>query len=586
MPEPDITALLAKYFLQPGDEWLPTDEMPPRIHTGCRITPLIDGDAYFHALKAQLALIGNGTAEVNARQFVYVAGWYLDLVGLNVAPEPQPFTLDGPGPTSPWMRDAVALADVLKEKAQRGVEVRVLGFVNFSIMGFNEQTWLKTLAKLYSEDVAARLADIYAKFGGAITQYTETADSLENLRWGGVTCCLNIIGHAAGGAHLKMWVIGDGERAVGFTGGMDLRYDRYDDAAHTTSKRPGWDEIVRLGWHDVATKVEGTAAQELYDFFRDMWNEVVEHRPVKTYRVESRPAWGSQTVVWGTSTIAPRDVTSVEPLLDENGQPVRHYVQSLRTVPAITYEGWWGFVAERLGGRPMSFAPRGTFSLQQAWQKAIAAAETYIYMEDWAFWSQDVMVWINAAMQQHPALKVVLVKGLGDREDKEKIDAIQNDLMRLALQKLVLGLSSTDRQRIRVMYRDDVQVHSKSTLIDDHWTIIGSAPCARRGLYTDLEHSIAVIDADNRLVADYRRNLWTGHFTSACPADVQAALARWFTGSGLRANIKPLPIDPVPPVPGQAAGGEPWVKFQNQINLVFDPDARQPWGKFSLKDLG
>jgi len=75
-----------------------------------------------------------------------------------------------------------------------------------------------------------------------------------------------------------------------------------------------------------------------------------------------------------------------------------------------------------------------------------------------------------------------------------------------------------------------ITVHTKSTIVDDHWAIIGSNNVARRALYTDPEHAVAFVDEDDTAVKEYRKNLWCCHFRHNTPADfddIQAGLHAW-----------------------------------------------------------
>ena len=49
-------------------------------------------------------------------------------------------------------------------------------------------------------------------------------------------------------------------------------------------------------------------------------------------------------------------------------------------------------------------------------------------------------------------------------------------------------------------------VHAKTTLIDDQCAIIGSANAMRRSLFTDIEHSVIYVDAQDS-VTNYRTEL-------------------------------------------------------------------------------
>ena len=70
---PDFETLKKKYFN--------TDDLAPEIYEGCKVTPLIDGEAYFNELATAIDLVGKGKSiEENSRDFIYIAGWGIDLL--------------------------------------------------------------------------------------------------------------------------------------------------------------------------------------------------------------------------------------------------------------------------------------------------------------------------------------------------------------------------------------------------------------------------------------------------------------------------------------------------------------------------
>ena len=79
--------------------------------------------------------------------------------------------------------------------------------------------------------------------------------------------------------------------------------------------------------------------------------------------------------------------------------------------------------------------------------------------------------------------------------------------------------------------RYGITVHAKTTIVDDHWAVIGSANCMRRSLYTDLECSVGFADTGpGTSVRDYRALLWSQHFQLPSPApinDLPTALKVW-----------------------------------------------------------
>ncbi len=540
----DIDALIKKYFVQPEDTSDPFEPMPATF-SGNKITPLIDGTTYFSDLKLRIDALGSGTSTEIDKQFIYIAGWWLHLMGGKVNPAPgstgasegastglaDPFSLDGPG--APF-----SLISLLKAKARAGVDVRVLGWASYAVMADN---FILTSAV---QNGGAYVRDINTGTLASI-QELRREPTLVGKAW------VNILPHTAGAAHSKLVIVGDGSGAIGYTGGMDPVGDRHGIAPHPPSQ-----------WHDVQAKVEGPAVQALHDYFRDMWNEI-RGREVKTMRIAGVTLDSHQP---SYPAVSARTLPTT---------PVgKHHVQSLRTVPRFRYKVF-NMLPEN---QPIAFAPDGVFEVRSALQNAISNAERYIYMEDQGFWSVDVMKWLRATVVSRPAVKVLLVCGQVDPTD---LRYPPYGLVAL-WQGLLHDLTPAQREQIR-MFKRNVIVHTKSTIVDDHWAVIGSANAYRRSLYTDLEHSLAFLDGDDKLVKQYRVDLWSDAFglvTAADQqkiADVDKALNVWVSTWGTPGSGVTLPAT-VTPVTLPTTEKTLTAKQQEKYDMYHDVDSRQPWG--------
>ena len=470
---PDITTLRNTYFVNSADEDLPSEPVPA-TYDRCRITPLIGPDSFFSEFEAELSRIG-----VGGGRFVYLANWSLGLGGDN------PFTLDG-------VSGSNRLINVLIAKAQAGVDVRVLPWVSTTVMtGF-------------TSTIAQGLG------GGAVQGIRNhnlmTLESVQLLRDEPelrYKVCLNINHHPAGSAHSKMAIVSDGVTCVGFTGGLDFMQSRY-------------------GWRDVQAKIEGPVVQDLYDYFREIWNELISRSPIE-FNVDGNVSYSH---LHGADDrpqpVGPRDIRSVPSV-------GTHRVQSLRTVPRYR---------TIIGAPLLPSAPQGIFNVRTALRKAIRAAQTYIYMEDQYFWCGEIMSWINEAVRTHTDLKVILLShDFGtyaqyaiDHDLFHNPDLDTQQRARIAIFRLARAADLDDGTTYP--YADYRLVHSKTTLIDDQWAIIGSANCTRRSLYTDFEHAISMLDEAESLVRQYRIDLWYEYFCGTEIEDIQQALYAWNTSWG------------------------------------------------------
>ncbi|MGB1250219.1 MAG: hypothetical protein ACPG8W_06255 [Candidatus Promineifilaceae bacterium] len=419
---PDITSLKNTYFVQAADATEPSEPVPASFEN-CLITPIIDAHDYNAEIEAALGTVGTGEDEAaNSQHFIFIANWWLGLEGGNYEPissvfsltgptiaESSQYTLEPPSDSEEPPDNERILINILKQKARAGVDVRVLGWISFAIM----------------DSIIAQRVGV----GGMEQINAMTMQSIQSLREEpnlAQKSVLNIICHTAGSIHVKMVVIGNGTDAVGFTGGLDFEEGRYAQAQHTEE----------LNWHDVAAKVEGPAVQALYDHFKNMWNENVS-RPAKRFRFENTKM---PSFMPGTPTLPDR----VMPIAPKG----THHVQSLRTVPAFNY-AWNNCLPEN---PPISFGPSGIFEYKVALKKALENAETYIYMEDQSYWSQEILSWINTAIKQQPDLRVILLfSGSADPNDPDFDDgAILNQSINNGLLE---GLTPPQIDQVRAFRR-------------------------------------------------------------------------------------------------------------------------------------
>jgi phosphatidylserine/phosphatidylglycerophosphate/cardiolipin synthase-like enzyme len=626
----DINTLKNKYFVQDAN---PPTEPVPLTFEDCKITPLIDCSNYNTEIESALGTVGTGPTEAsNSGHFVLIASWWLGLSGGEYIPAsknpsgmgPQivnsdPYRLDGPGGSK-------ILIEILKEKARRGVDVRVLGWTSYAIMD----------SAIAQGSGAGSIARVNAL----------TMKSIKDLRSEPKIeqkAILNMISHTAGSVHSKLVVIGNDNEAVGFTGGIDFEEFRWAFPGH----------VGNLIWHDVVAKVEGPGVQALYDWFQKMWHENIK-RPAK------RLKFGGQDMP---------NFLPETPVLPARSLPTtpkgKHHIQSLRTVPTFNYK-WYNCLPE---SEAISFAQNGLFEYRVAIRKAITNAEIYIYMEDQVFWSQEILSWVNSAIKANSGLRVILMtqagadpvdapeppvflcnsinhglmeglshgqrnqvrlyKRMGDHALLGSIDitAVENDgatsrvttnipaseklgVNVLTHKRFLLELSGNEFKVIgnpqilqneliifvvenmpgptapvigtyKLNQQRGIFIHSKTILIDDEWTYIGSANIMRRSLYTDLEHGVSVLDEDELMVKEYRKALWADHFRHGNPddfEDIQESLHGWESSWGTAGNApsRPsllenisLPFTPDIPLEG---------KDKKQYDMYKDLDSRQEWG--------
>ena len=252
--------------------------------------------------------------------------------------------------------------------------------------------------------------------------------------------------------HEKVVVIDD---SLAFVGGMDftaLDGDRHDSSEHPP-QRP-------LGWHDLAARLEGPVVADVASHFRSRWTEVAGEslpRPVV------QPPVGSSTV------------------------------QMVRTIPERTYD----------------FAPKGEFSILDAYLRALRSAERLIYLENQFLWSPEISEVLIDKLRDPPDDRFRLVVIL-PRKPSNGADTTRGQLGRLldaddGHRRLVAATITThDGSSSTPVY-----VHAKLGIIDDRWLTVGSANLNEHSLFNDTE--VNVVTDDAAVARDTRLRLWSEH---------------------------------------------------------------------------
>jgi phosphatidylserine/phosphatidylglycerophosphate/cardiolipin synthase-like enzyme len=504
--------LKARYFVLPSSSGSIGNGDPGLPqYGGCEVIPHIGGAPYFRALKAAI-----DKPDVT---YIYLAGWLFE-PSFEIVPGKK-------------------LLDVLAAKSKAGVDVRVLG-------------WVMAPEVLNSKDVTSGKVSL----GGMDTTVNEpTMRFIQALRLAEPTmvpkALLNVLSHPAGAVHTKFALVGAPSGDVGFTGGIDAYHDR-----------------VKPIWHDVQAEVRGAATQPMYDWFRGMWNENLARPsiPLKAgstsvqTRAPSAPALGARTV--------PAVLAGTK------------HVQSGRTVPRMNFS-----TIASIGGSiaghdlptnlPVAFAPNPTFEVKRLWQKAISAATTYVYLEDQSFCSDEVFDWLYDALKRNPGLKVIMLNGRQDPNNPNP-QALLKLMRRSINDHLLKDLKQADIDaRVGLFLTQSKTVHTKSTIVDDVWAMIGSANVMRRSLYTDFEHVVGFMDEAGTGVSAYRRALFNAHMGAPGVAGAAADVARWFALPYHKAAApKPLSRLKLPFTDGYKLSPVE----ETMIDQLMDVDSRNAWG--------
>ena len=253
--------------------------------------------------------------------------------------------------------------------------------------------------------------------------------------------------------HEKTIVIDD---RIAFVGGIDLtnfRADRWDTPDH---KPRG-----AVGWHDVAVRIAGPAAQDVAENFAMRWQAITgeELPPVAT----------------------PSSAGEVE-------------VQVVRTVPDGTYP---------------QLLRRGDFRILESYLRALRAARRFIYLENQFLWSPEILAVLRDKLARPPTPDFRIVMVLPAKADSGSDDT------RGQLGTLVQADGDGGRLLACTLYaiggdKDwQVYVHAKVGIVDDAWLTIGSANLNEHSLFNDTEMNLVTHDAS--VARQTRLRLWAEH---------------------------------------------------------------------------
>ena len=252
--------------------------------------------------------------------------------------------------------------------------------------------------------------------------------------------------------HEKTIVIDD---RVAFVGGIDLTLDGGDPFDTPTHRARGG-----IGWHDVATRIEGPAVVDVAEHFRLRWR---------------RP--GGELLPPATQ---PEKAGDLE-------------LQVTRTVPGKTYRA----------------LPRGDYSILGSYIGALRSAEHFVYLENQFLWSPEIVEVLAEKLRNPPNDDFRILVLLPARANDGA------DVSRGQVAALIHADDGDERFLACTVYaragklRDIVYVHSKVGIVDDRWLTVGSANLNAHSLFHDTEMNVTSLDED--LARETRRRLWAEH---------------------------------------------------------------------------
>ena len=314
--------------------------------------------------------------------------------------------------------------------------------------------------------------------------------------------------------HQKIVVIDD---CFAICGGIDMTGDRWDRPAHEDDDphrvRPNGKPYGP--WHDATMAVDGPVAAAVGEVARTRWMRATEERLEPVCR---------EDCVW-----------------PDGLEPTFRDVQLAISRSAAPYREWPAIK-----------------EVEALFLDMIASAKRFIYAENQYFTSPRIAAAIAKRMEQPDPPEIVLV---GPVKAEGWLEQVAMDATRIRLAQFIGQSDPQDRFRIftpKTAGGEDIYVHAKIMIVDDHILRVGSSNLNNRSLGLDSECDLtleAATEEQSAQIAALRTRLMAEHLGVA-----EEEVARSFaeTGSLLRTiealdgggkSLALLPIEK----PGEAA---------------------------------
>ena len=250
----------------------------------------------------------------------------------------------------------------------------------------------------------------------------------------------------------------------------------------------------------------------------------------------------------------------------------------------------YGITSKTLG---YSWSPSGEFTVWASYLNAIRRATTYIYIEDQYFlpfdWppcysrtglarDTDLIYQLGEAMKR--GVTVVIVTPSNTEDPTHVYQKYQRDVGVNYLTGVRAAGAAGDIILASLKNGgSDVYVHSKLMIVDDEFTLIGSANVGQRSMTYDGELQVGIVDSAGAFARAVRTAIWQEHTgRDAASLEDPAAAIRLFRDdiAARSGRLKPYPVDPLavyPPTPGSAS---PPMGHTRIIRLLIDPYAGPP----------
>jgi len=358
--------------------------------------------------------------------------------------------------------------------------------------------------------------------------------------------------------HQKIVVIDD---QVAFAGGIDLSKWRWDTSAHhlDDKRRTDPDGESYPPFHDVQMIVDGQVAMALGELVRERWQVATQGAAAPLNSKAAKILWPN----------------SVKPSIRDAPIAIS------RTMPAYLDKG-------------------EIREVECLYLDSIAAAQTFIYIENQYFTSNQIVEVLIDRLKQDkgPEIVIIMPEKTGGWLEQHTMDVLRNrqlKKLRTADIHKRLGIYYT---RLSKEPHISLMIHAKVMIIDDVFVRVGSSNISNRSMGFDSECDLSLVSTDNtnvkHAITEFRHRLLAEHFSTdvknvATAEKHQQSLIKTLTSlqGGIR-SLQPLNenieedvdnwvpdstiLDPEKPV-------EP----EELLNQFIKPEQRKPTYKYLLR---
>jgi phosphatidylserine/phosphatidylglycerophosphate/cardiolipin synthase-like enzyme len=284
--------------------------------------------------------------------------------------------------------------------------------------------------------------------------------------------------------HQKSAFIRSPAGVTAFVGGIDQAQSRWNTSEHEPVEP---DRPTTSQWHDIHCKLRGKAVWDIFRNFHQRWNLAAVHPDVTSAGDIFTPV-----ELFNTDDVDDPLITSISGT---------NAVQINRTLPRLVSEY-----------APILDTNFGDLSILTSYERTIANARDFLYIEDQYFWTIDIARQINERLRAPNGLKFVIMVLPRELSEFKIADLILYAIRVRAINMLCYGkeilgpgedgtaLPGYVGDRVLIAHlvnkeQDPIYVHCKTIIADDVWMSIGSSNLSMRSLTYDSELNAASIDS-------------------------------------------------------------------------------------------